>query len=91
MGTKRAERARTPADNVIEKCGGYQRVAEWLGITLPQVYKFTYALDKGGTGGVIPARHQPKLLEKSRETGGPLQPSDFFEIGEGADAERISA
>lgn len=70
----------TVAGRVIAKCGGFQTVADWLGLSLPQVYKFTYPREKGGTGGIIPAKHQPTLLQKSRETGGALEPGDFFDL-----------
>lgn len=75
-----ADPEKTVAARVIAKCGGVQIVSDWLGITLPQVYKFTYPKEKGGTGGLIPSKHQPTLLQKSRESGGDLQPSDFFDL-----------
>lgn len=70
----------TTAERVIVKCGGYQTVAKWLGLSLAQVYKFTYPREKGGTGGVIPARHQPTLLTIARENDIPLSPNDFFDL-----------
>jgi len=70
----------TTAERVIVKCGGYQTVAKWLGLSLAQVYKFTYSREKGGTGGVIPARHQPTLLRLARENDVALTPDDFFDI-----------
>lgn len=87
------DRPKTIADHVIAKCGGVQTVADWLGISLPQVYKFTYDKERGGTGGIIPARHQPTLLQKSREVGGDLQPADFFDVGgvHGDDASRVES
>lgn len=70
----------TTAERVIIKCGGYQTVAKWLGLSLAQVYKFTYSREKGGTGGVIPARHQPTLLKLAREHDIALTPDDFFDL-----------
>lgn len=69
---------RTAAEQVIEKCGGVQNVAEWLGLDLSTVYRFTYPRERGGTGGVIPANHQAPLLQKARDNGVDLRPDDFF-------------
>lgn len=69
---------RTAADHVIEKCGGFKQVSDWLGIDLSAVYRFTYPRERGGTDGVIPARHQTALLQKARENGVDLCPNDFF-------------
>lgn len=69
------------AARVIQKAGGHQAVAEWLGIHISRVYRFTYPKDRGGTGGVIPAEHQSTILQKAREAGRDLQPADFFEPG----------
>lgn len=75
MGT---DTKQTIAGQVISKCGGVKRVSDWLGLDLSAVYKFTYPRAKGGTDGVIPARHQAVLLQKARETGVDLKPEDFF-------------
>lgn len=68
----------TVAEHVIEKCGGFKPVSEWLGLDLSAVYRFTYPRSRGGTDGVIPARHQATLLQKARENGVDLNPADFF-------------
>jgi len=75
---------RTAADQVIEKCGGVKRVAEWLDLELSTVYRFTYPRSQGGTDGVIPARHQPVLLQKARENAVDLRPEDFFVMPDGS-------
>lgn len=67
-----------PAENVISKCGGHEVVADWLSIHVTNVYRWTYPKEKGGTGGLVPTRHQSVLLEKARAENKPLQPSDFF-------------
>jgi hypothetical protein len=66
------------AVNVIEKCGGAETVANWLGVDLSRVYRWTYPRERGGTGGIIPAKHQLPLLTKARASGVDLQPADFF-------------
>lgn len=69
------------ASNVIAKCGGHQAVADALGINVSRVYRFTYGPDRGGTGGLIPARHQSILLTKFKDK---LEPADFFDSSEAA-------
>lgn len=63
------------ASRVIAKCGGHQVVADALGIDVSRVYRFTYPRDKGGTDGLIPAKHQATLMGKFPQ----LAPADFFE------------
>lgn len=69
---------RTPAEIVIDVCGGHEAVAEMCGVHLSRVYRWTYPIDRGGTGGVIPTKHQGKLLEAARERNIPLKPEHFF-------------
>lgn len=69
---------KTPAEVVIEKCGGHAAVAEMLGIDVSRVYRFTYPKDRGGTDGTIPAKHQQVLLDRAASRGIALTPADFF-------------
>ncbi len=66
------------AQHVIAKCGGAQAVADMLGITRNAVDRWKYAVGSGGTGGIIPTRRQHEIIEKARERGIDLTPSDFF-------------
>jgi hypothetical protein len=68
----------TPAENVIRKCGGHQQVAEMAAVDLTRVYRWTYPKERGGTGGLVPARHQAVLLDAARSRGIDLKPEDFF-------------
>ena len=68
----------TIAGRVINKCGGHKVIAEWLGLSVTSVYRFTYSKDRGGCGGLIPAEHQQVILEKARELEIELSPEDFF-------------
>lgn len=72
------------AENVIEKFGDKATVANILGLSVTQIYRFTYPKKKGGTGGLIPAEHQQTLLNEARARGIKLFPSDFFDQHEGA-------
>ncbi|MGP9819229.1 hypothetical protein ACTZWW_04370 [Salinarimonas sp. NSM] len=56
-----------------------------LGVNVSRVYRWTYPVARGGTGGVIPARHQAKLLTTARERGIELEPADFFPRAEAAE------
>lgn len=66
----------TPAENIIAKLGGAQKVADMLDLNVTSVHRWTYPKSKGGTGGMIPARHMTALLTAS---GGKLKHRDFFE------------
>jgi hypothetical protein len=70
----------TIAEKIIRKCGGHRQVAAWLGLSLPQVYRWTYPREKGGAGGLVPARRQAALLAKARQAGIDLRPEDFFAV-----------
>lgn len=70
-----------PAARVIAKCGGHHVVANALKIDVSRVYRFTYGADRGGTGGLIPAKHHARLMGAF---GDKLAPADFFNIPEAA-------
>lgn len=63
---------------VIDKVGGFRAAAEVCRIDIAQVYRWTYEKNKGGTGGLVPAKHQSKLLDFAKTTGLPLEAEDFF-------------
>lgn len=70
------------ATKVIEKIGGPKAVADILGVDVSRVYRWTYPKSRGGTGGLIPAKHQSDLLIAARAKGLSLKPSDFFDFAE---------
>jgi hypothetical protein len=69
---------KTPAETVIEICGGHRAVADLCGVDVTRVYRWTYPATKGGTGGLVPARHQVKLLSEARARNIALEPEHFF-------------
>jgi hypothetical protein len=69
-----------PASNIIEKCGGHQAVADMLQVDVSRVYRWTYPRDRGGSDGVIPAKHQMRLLAEAGSRGITLSPNDFFDV-----------
>ena len=68
-----------PAARVIEKCGGIESTARLVGRHRSVVNRWLRPKDKGGTGGIVPAEHQQKLLNKAKAEGIELSPNDFFE------------
>ena len=69
----------TPAERIIKKCGGAKEVAKLAGVDLSRVHRWTYPKARGGTDGRIPSKHHQSLLNRARERGIELSPSDFFE------------
>ena len=63
------------ATKIIERLGGHQAVADLLGCHITRVYRWTYPVDRGGTGGHIPLKQQHKLLAKAPDK---IRPADFF-------------
>lgn len=60
------------AHEVITKCGGVSRVADILKISYSRVYHWSWQ------AGVVPAKHQYRLLCAARKAGIDLTPDDFF-------------
>jgi len=74
-----------PARSIIERLGGVEVVAAATGRNRTRVYRWMYPIERGGTGGVIPQREIPTLLELARERQVDLSHSDFFQpAGEAA-------
>ena len=69
---------RSAAEIVIAKCGGHGAVVDICNVHITRVYRWAYPREKGGSGGLIPSRHQVRLLEAARERGFKLEPVDFF-------------
>jgi hypothetical protein len=67
-----------PAKSIITRCGGVAVVADWLGLNRTSVLRWTHARDKGGSGGLVPSKHQAALLAAARQHGKRLEPSDFI-------------
>lgn len=50
------------------------------GVHVSRVYRWTYGKDRGGTDGMIPAKHQRQLLQEARNRDINLTPDDFFDL-----------
>lgn len=67
-----------PAASIIKLLGGDTAVAEITGVHRTRVANWKRAKDVGGTGGVIPFKHVPMLLNAAREQGKALTADDFL-------------
>jgi len=75
-----------PAASIIRHMGGAQVVGPIVGKHPSRVYRWTYPESvREGTGGIIPAKDQRKLLDHAKANEIDLQPGDFF------DASRLQA
>jgi len=59
--------------------GGEKNVSQALGIARSAPYRWQYGRDRGGMGGLIPAKHIPKLIDAAKSRGKRLGFKDFFE------------
>ena len=73
-----------PASSIISRLGGLSIVQSVTGASRTRVYRWTQPKEKGGTGGIIPLSHAPKLLSYARESGVALSANDFLPIEEDA-------
>jgi hypothetical protein len=67
-----------PANSIIKLCGGFSAVAELLCMSEIQVRKWTYPVDRGGTGGFVPTKRQASLMDAAKSVGIDLTPDHFF-------------
>ncbi|MDQ0314818.1 hypothetical protein [Amorphus orientalis] len=67
-----------PANSIIDLYGGVSIVSEIAGVHRTRVSNWRRPRDKGGTGGVIPFKHVPKLLAYARENGLSVTADDFL-------------
>lgn len=74
------------AQHIIDKCGGPRATAELAEVDVSRVHRWTYPKERGGTGGIIPAKRQALILRKAREQGIDLTPNDFFSTHTQGDA-----
>lgn len=67
-----------PATSIIARFGGVGVVSEITGRHRTRVSNWKRPKEAGGTGGRIPAKEIPALLDAARARGIPLTPADFF-------------
>jgi len=71
-----------PANTIIGRLGGFTAVAAIAGVHRTRVYSWTWDKDKGGTGGLIPAKHMVSLISYANTKGIELSGNDFVPRGE---------
>lgn len=73
-----------PASTIIKKLGGEAVVSKITETAYTAPYRWQQPRAKGGTDGLIPQRHHPKLLTYARENDIPLSPAEFLPAPEQA-------
>lgn len=68
-----------PAARIIGKLGGFAVVAKICDVDVSRVHRWTYEVERGGTGGFIPRKRQDLLLAAAPELNVPLTRADFFD------------
>lgn len=79
----------TPAERILGRFGA-ARIAAWTGRHRSRVHAWTWPTTKGGTGGVVPIRVRPQIIEgAARDLGEAitlaefeLQPGETYLVGE---------
>lgn len=67
-----------PAKSIISRLGGLTVVQSVTGASRTRVYRWTQPKENGGTGGLIPLGHAPKLLEYAKANRIKISADDFF-------------
>ena len=67
-----------PASSIIAKLGGEREVAAATGTSYTAPYRWQHPVDKGGTGGRVPSKHIPVLIEMAKARGIALSTDEFF-------------
>jgi hypothetical protein len=67
-----------PARTIISKLGGATAVAAIAGVHRTRVYLWMRGKEVGGTGGLIPQWHIPKLMAAAQANGVTLTGDDFL-------------
>lgn len=67
-----------PAYSIIAKLGGADAVAVATGKSRTRVYRWTYPVERGGTGGVIPTKSARRLLKHARTNRIALTEAEFL-------------
>lgn len=73
-----------PANTIITKLGGPNKVAEIAGVHRTRVSNWKRAKEDGGTGGMIPFKHVPALIAAGHRIGVQLSADDFLPAREDA-------
>lgn len=75
-----------PANTILTRLGGPTAVAKFIGVHRVTVSKWQSSRASGGTGGMIPMRQIPQLMEMARSLGIALDGNDFLPFKEATGA-----
>ena len=75
-----------PARHIIQIFGGPNAVAQIVGVHRTRVSNWQRPKHGGGTGGVIPFKHIPKLMEAAKRQGIDLRAEDFLPLSSDREA-----
>jgi hypothetical protein len=67
-----------PASSIIRSLGGVSAIVDITGVHRTRVYSWMRGKTEGGTGGVIPQKHIPTLLNEAKAKGLELSADDFL-------------
>ena len=67
-----------PAATVLARFGGAGPLAQLLRLDRSAVHRWALPKDRGGSGGLIPARHPRRLLALAAAPGLALSPADLI-------------
>lgn len=67
-----------PAATIIKQFGGPSELAALLGVHRTRVSNWQRQRASGGTGGLIPQRYHPALLDHAQRKGVALAAADFL-------------
>lgn len=73
-----------PAATIIRALGGPSMVSEITGAHRTRVSNWQRPKEKGGTGGIIPQKYFPALLEAAKSKNVDLKADDFLPPKEAA-------
>jgi len=71
-----------PARTIIDRLGGPTEVSRITGAHRTRVSNWARPKESGGTGGTIPFKHVPVLLQAAKDKGVELSTDDFLPVSE---------
>lgn len=69
-----------PATTLIKALGGLTAVSKAAGVSVVTVQRWRFPIENGGTGGFIPRKHHPRLMEVAQQRGVDLSPAAFVDV-----------
>ena len=71
-----------PAATIIATLGGLSVVAKAAGVSVVTAQRWRFPVSNGGTGGFIPRKHHPRLIELAKERGIDLSVAAFVDASQ---------